>query len=104
MRIPDQSIIVDNEDMAQLLALHFRDLQHNVEICFNGDSGLEHIENSQYHLIILDLILPGRDGLSIFCLIRAKHNYTRILTLTAKASEFDRALGLETQRGKTKRL
>ena len=89
-------IIEDNEDMAQLLALHLRDLQHNVELCFDGDSGLQHVENRQYHLIILDLMLPGNDGLSICRSIRAKHNYTPILMLTAKASEFDRVLGLET--------
>ena len=89
-------LVEDNEDMAQLLALHLRDLQHSVELCFDGDSGLQHAENHQYDLVILDLMLPGKDGLSICRAIRENQNYTPILMLTAKDSELDRVLGLET--------
>lgn len=88
-------IIEDNEDMAQLLALHLRDLQHDVFLCFDGETGMQHIENFHYHLIILDLMLPGCDGLTICQSIRTKNNYTPILMLTAKATEFDRVRGLE---------
>jgi DNA-binding response OmpR family regulator len=89
-------IIEDNEDMAQLLALHLRDLQHNVELCFDGDSGLQKAKVTQYDLVVLDLMLPGCDGLSICRAIRAKPAYMPILMLTAKDSELDRVLGLET--------
>ncbi len=89
-------LIEDNEDMAQLLALHLRDLQHSVELCFDGDSGLKQAENYQYDLIILDLMLPGKDGLTICRAIRKNHYYTPILMLTAKDSELDRVRGLET--------
>ncbi len=89
-------LIEDNKDMAQLLALHLRDLQHSVKLCFDGDSGLQYAENYQYDLIILDLMLPGKDGLSICRVIRKNHHYTPILMLTAKDSELDRVLGLET--------
>ena len=89
-------IIEDNEDLAQLLALHLRDLQHNIELCFDGDSGLQNVEANQYDLVILDLMLPGCDGLSICREVREKPIYTPILMLTAKDSELDRVLGLET--------
>lgn len=89
-------LIEDNEDMAQLLALHLRDLQHSVELCFDGDCGLLQAVNHHYDLVILDLMLPGKDGLSICKAIREKDNYTPILMLTAKDSELDRVLGLET--------
>ena len=82
--------------MAQLLALHLRDLQHSVELCFEGDAGLQHAQNHQYDLVILDLMLPGKDGLSICRAIRKNHSYTPILMITAKDSELDRVLGLET--------
>lgn len=88
-------LIEDNEDMAQLLALHLRGLQHSVELCFDGDSGLQHAENYQYDLIILDLMLPGKDGLLICRAIRKNRHYTPILMLTAKDSELDRVRGLE---------
>jgi DNA-binding response OmpR family regulator len=89
-------LIEDNEDMAQLLALHLRDLQHSVDLCFDGDSGLQQANDNLYDLVILDLMLPGKDGLSICKAIREKDNYMPILMLTAKDSELDRVLGLET--------
>ncbi len=89
-------IIEDNEDMAQLLALHLRDLQYTVELCFDGRSGLELATSNQFNLVILDLMLPECDGLSICKEIRSKPGYTAILMLTAKASELDRVTGLET--------
>jgi len=89
-------IIEDNEDMAQLLALHLTDLQYNVQLCFEGDSGMEQITNNQFDLVILDLMLPKCDGLSLCKVIRSKPDYTAILMLTAKASELDRVTGLET--------
>lgn len=89
-------IIEDNKDMAQLLALHLRDLQHTVELCFDGDTGFQQASNHQFDLVILDIMLPGKDGLSICREIRAHHNYTPILMITAKDSELDRVQGLET--------
>jgi len=89
-------IVEDNQDMAQLLALHLRDLQHSVELCFDGETGFQCIKNHQYDLVILDLMLPGIDGLSICRTIRKNDNYTPILMITAKDSELDRVLGLET--------
>ncbi len=89
-------LIEDNKDLAQLLALHLRDLQHKVTLCFDGNSGFQYAEKHQYDLIILDLMLPGKDGLSICKAIRKKQHYTPILMLTAKDSELDRVLGLET--------
>jgi DNA-binding response OmpR family regulator len=89
-------MIEDNEDLAHLLALHLRDLQHDVHLCFDGCSGLKQVESNQVDLVILDLMLPDMDGLSICRALRAKKNYTPILMLTAKASEYDRVLGLET--------
>lgn len=88
-------IIEDNEDMAQLLALHLKDLRHSVELCIDGDSGLQKTISNQYDLIILDLMLPGCDGLSICKSIRTNPKYTAILILTAKGSEFERVTGLE---------
>lgn len=88
-------LIEDNQDMAELLALHLRDLQHSVELCFDGDSGLQCIGKCRYDLIVLDIMLPGTDGLSICKTIRKNHHYTPILMLTAKDSELDRVKGLE---------
>ena len=88
-------IVEDNKELAQLLALHLRDLYCDVELCYDGISGLRLAENSGYDLVILDLMLPGIDGLEICKKLRAQDHYIPILMLTAKSSELDRVLGLE---------
>lgn len=88
-------IVEDNEDMAHLLALHLRDSQHRVQLCFDGIAAMQAIDSADYDLVILDLMLPGKDGLSVCRAVREKNNYTPIIMLTAKDSELDRVVGLE---------
>ncbi len=88
-------IIEDNEDLARLLELHLRDLSHEVALCFDGSKGLALAEAGGYDLIILDLMLPGIDGIEICRRLRARSHYPPILMLTSKSSEVDRVLGLE---------
>jgi DNA-binding response OmpR family regulator len=88
-------IIEDNKDLAQLLELHLRDLHFNVDITLDGVSGIARAEAHSYDLIILDLMLPGLDGLEICKRLRSKSSYVPILMLTSKSSELDRVLGLE---------
>ena len=88
-------IIEDNRELAQLLELHLRDLSFNIDIAFDGVSGVAKAEADQYDLIILDLMLPGLDGLEICKRLRSKSSYVPILMLTSKSSEMDRVIGLE---------
>jgi DNA-binding response OmpR family regulator len=88
-------IVEDNQELARLLEMHLRDLSYEVELAFDGDSGLSKTEAKKYDLIILDLMLPGLDGLEICRRVRSKDAYTPILVLTSRASELDRVLGLE---------
>ena len=57
--------------------------------------GLAEAEAKRFDLIILDLMLPGIDGLEVCRRLRSKTNYTPILMLTSKSTELDRVLGLE---------
>jgi DNA-binding response OmpR family regulator len=88
-------VIEDNKDLAHLLEIHLRDLSFEVDLASDGRSGLVKAETNRYDLIILDLMLPGIDGLEICRRVRSKDTYSPILMLTAKSSEFDRVLGLE---------
>ena len=88
-------IIEDNQDLARLLDLHLRDLSYDVELALDGDSGWALVNKNTYDLIILDLMLPGLDGLEICRRIRTQPAYTAILMLTSKSAELDRVLGLE---------
>ncbi len=88
-------VVEDNKDLARLLELHLRDLTYDVDLAFDGDAGWTQITSHSYDLIILDLMLPGIDGLEICRRIRSRPAYTPILMLTSKSTELDRVLGLE---------
>ena len=88
-------VIEDQEDIAELVKLHLKDIDCRVKLAFDGLAGLAEAQAKSYELIILDVMLPGIDGLDICKRLRAKSNYTPILMLTSKSSELDRVLGLE---------
>ena len=88
-------VIEDDQDIAHLLALNLRDICGQVDVAHHGSQGWEMAEAGSYDLIILDLMLPGIDGLEICRRLRMRPHYVPILMLTAKSSELDRVLGLE---------
>ncbi|MDH5411356.1 MAG: response regulator transcription factor [Alphaproteobacteria bacterium] len=88
-------IVEDNVDIADLVSLHLRDLGCEVQQAADGNSGYEFASAGGWDLIILDLMLPGMEGLEFCRRLRAGDHYTPILMLTAKSSEVDRVVGLE---------
>ena len=88
-------IIEDNQDLARLVETHLRDLSFQVDLSFDGLAGVAKAESGNYDLIILDLMLPGLDGMEICRRLRRQSDYVPILMLTAKSSEVDRVVGLE---------
>lgn len=88
-------IIEDDQDIANLVKLQLLDLNCTVDMAHDGLEGLTLFKANQYALVILDIMLPGMDGLDICKAIRAMESYVPILMLTAKSTELDRVLGLE---------
>ncbi len=88
-------VIEDDPDITHLLHVNLQDLGYKVDVAQDGRTGLEKASGMAYDLIILDLMLPGIDGLEICRRVRSRPEYTPILMLTCKSSEFDRVLGLE---------
>ena len=88
-------VIEDERDIADLIRLHLEDLDHVVRIARDGNTGLRDGSSRSWDLIILDLRLPGIDGLEICRRLRQKSEYVPILMLTSKSSELDRVVGLE---------
>ena len=92
---PKILVIEDNQDLAHLLEINLKDLFYEVDLALDGNDGLKLAETGTYDLIILDLMLPGMDGLEICRRLRGRPSYVPILMLTSKSSEIDRVLGLE---------
>lgn len=88
-------IIEDNPGIGELVRMHVAELGMNPVLCERGDTGLERFREGGIDLVILDLMLPGLDGLSICREIRSGPGYVPVLMLTAKSTELDRVLGLE---------
>ena len=88
-------IVEDDLDIANLIKLQLVDLGCEVDISHDGLEGLNLFKTRQYALVILDIMLPGMDGLDICKAIRATESSVPIMMLTAKSTELDRVLGLE---------
>jgi len=88
-------LVEDDDDIADLLALHLGDEGHHVDVVDDGDDGLERALQGGYDLIILDIMLPGTDGFDICRRLRQEKCPTPILMVTAKTEEVDKVLGLE---------
>ncbi len=88
-------VVEDEEDINALIALNLESSGFEVTRCLDGTEGLELASSGQFNVIVLDIMLPGVDGLQICQTLRAQGNYTPILMLTAKKTEADRVMGLE---------
>src|SRR5450830_836213 len=88
-------IVEDDQPIADLLRLHLRDEGYEVCHCADGDLGLQQLRQGGWDALILDLMLPGVDGLEICRQARAMPTYTPIIITSARASEVHRILGLE---------
>jgi DNA-binding response OmpR family regulator len=88
-------IIEDDEDIAHLVELHLKDAGYEVSLARDGNAGIEQALSKPNDLIILNLMLPGLDGLEVCRRLRAESAYTPVIMLTSRSSELDRVLGLE---------
>ncbi len=89
-------LIEDDPHISELVGIHLKDLELEVETAVDGREGYQKASTGIYSLIILDIMLPGIDGLEVCRLLRADKIKTHILMLTAKSEEIDKVLGLET--------
>ena len=88
-------IVEDDVDIANVLSLHLRDERYEVVHSADGNEGLRLLEQGNWDALILDLMLPGVDGLEICRRARAMTRYTPIIITSARSSEVHRILGLE---------
>jgi len=88
-------IVEDNADLASLVQLHVLDINCDADIAHDGGQALRMYQSKAYDLVILDIMLPVMDGISLCQKMRDKGAYVPIIMLTSKASELDRVVGLE---------
>jgi len=92
-----QKILVVDDDLRirSLLERYLKEQGYMVRSAADSVQMDRFLERENYHLLVLDLMLPGEDGLSICKRLRAKENAIPIIMLTAKGDEVDKIIGLE---------
>ena len=88
-------VVEDEKDIRDLLRFHLEQEGYTVREAETGEEALKRAEAERPALILLDLMLPGADGLEVCRRLRASATQVPIIMLTAKAAEVDRVLGLE---------
>ena len=88
-------IVDDDEILVEVLKRSLSDQRHVVEIAEDGQMGWEYVQTGEYDLVLLDVNLPGLDGVSLCEKMRSEGYATPILLMTAKNASQDRILGLD---------
>jgi two-component system, OmpR family, copper resistance phosphate regulon response regulator CusR len=89
-------LIEDDDVIAERIKVGLERARFTVDVASDGETGLEMAREGPYALLLLDLMLPGRDGWSICEALRLRRNPIPILMLTARDAVQDRVRGLET--------
>ncbi len=87
-------LVEDEKRVASFIQRGLKEEHFAVDVAHDGEKGIEMTSLSSYDLIILDLMLPERDGLAVCKEIRSRKNDVPILMLTARSGVKDRVLGL----------
>lgn len=87
-------IVEDEQNLARFIELELKHEDYNVDIEYDGRTGLDKALNKSYDLIILDLMLPNINGLEICRQIRQEQS-TPIIIITAKGETYDKVAGLD---------
>jgi DNA-binding response OmpR family regulator len=88
-------VVEDDDDLRQTLARRLSDAGYEVATAATGPDALSAVQENVPDLVVLDVMLPGLDGVEVCRRLRAEHPLLYILMLTARADELDRVVGLE---------
>lgn len=88
-------LIEDDASVAELVLLHLREEGYGVEWAADGLAGWARLNAEAFDLLLLDLVVPGIDGLEICRRLRNQPRYTPVIMISSKAAEPQRILGLE---------
>lgn len=88
-------VVDDEQSIVTLLKYNLEQAGYIVDVAYDGEEALEKVNATNPELVVLDVMLPKKDGIEVCKTIRSDKNLVPILMLTAKDDEFDRVLGLE---------
>lgn len=88
-------IAEDERALNRILVKQFTKLGYSVDSCFDGDSVFDFLAGASYDAIVMDVMMPGKDGFAVLSEMRKNKNSTPVIFLTAKTEISDRVYGLD---------
>ena len=88
-------IAEDEKDLNKILTERLKEEHYSVDSCYDGQEALDYLASAEYDAVILDIMMPVTDGLSVLKTMRRKDDSTPVLLLTAKDGIEDRVQGLD---------
>ena len=88
-------IAEDEKDLNKILTERLKEEHYSVDSCYDGQEALDYLASAEYDAVILDIMMPLLDGLSVLKAMRRKDDSTPVLLLTAKDGIEDRVQGLD---------
>jgi DNA-binding NtrC family response regulator len=83
LKLPIDILIVDDEkDFVEMLSLRLEDAGHRVRAAYDGDAGVAALDLAECDVVILDIRMPGRDGISVLKTIKGTHPVVEVILLT----------------------
>ncbi len=88
-------VVEDDREIAHFIQRGLKEIGHNAEVCSDGEAGLETALDGGFDVLVIDRMLPRRDGLSLIQSLRAAGQRTPVLILSALGEVDDRVKGLK---------
>ena len=88
-------VIEDERALCETIVRSLRRLAYSVDYCYDGEKALELLGVERYDLVLLDLNLPGKDGMTVLRTLRQTDRETRVLILSARGEVEDKVEGLD---------
>lgn len=88
-------IAEDEKNLNRILVKQFKGLGYSVDSCFDGESVFDFLAGAEFDAIVMDVMMPRKDGFEVLKEMRAANNRTPVIFLTAKAEIRDRVFGLD---------
>ena len=85
----------DEKALNRILVKQFTKLGYSVDSCFDGESVFDYLSGATYDAIVLDVMMPKKDGFTVLTEMRQQNNHTPVIFLTAKTEISDRVHGLD---------
>ena len=88
-------IAEDEKDLNRIITARLKEEHYSVDSCMDGGEVLEYLQSAEYDAVVLDIMMPVEDGLSVLKKMRSRNDSTPVILLTAKDSIEDRVKGLD---------